>query len=221
MKICVWGGVYHYNWIGQMIYRLIKRLFDIIAGLIGLVIFVPVYIIIKICYLVSGDFHAVIYSQVRVGKNGKKFRIYKFRSMEWDADKKLKELLKQKKYKKQWDNFQKLEDDPRITKVGRVIRRGSIDEIPQFLNVFLGQMSMVGPRPLVPGEIEEHGGDLKKYSAVKPGMTGYWATRGRSDNDYEDRLKMEYYYVENRGIVLDVKILFRTVKIVLKGDGAR
>lgn len=204
-----------------MIYRLIKRLFDIIASLIGLVIFVPVYIIIKICYLVSGDFHAVIYSQVRVGKNGKKFRIYKFRSMVWDADKKLKELLKQKRYKEQWDNFQKLEDDPRITKVGRVIRRGSIDEIPQFLNVFLGQMSMVGPRPLVPGEIEEHGGDLKKYCAVKPGMTGYWATRGRSDNDYEDRLKMEYYYVENRGIVLDVKILFRTVKIVFKGDGAR
>ncbi len=220
VKLQTGGGAY-YSWIGQMLYALIKRLFDIVASLVGLVVLVPVCIVIKICYLVGGDFYPIIYSQTRVGKNGKKFKIYKFRSMVWDAEKQLEDLLKQEKYKKQWAEFQKLDDDPRITKVGKIIRRGSIDEMPQFLNVLIGQMSMVGPRPLVPGEIEEHRGDQKKYCSVKPGMTGYWATRGRSDNDYEDRLKMEYYYAENRGLMLDMKILARTVKIVLVGSGAK
>ena len=204
-----------------MFYALIKRLFDIVAGLVGVVIFIPVYLIVKIAYMVKGDFHPVIFSQVRVGKKEKEFHILKFRSMVWNAEEQLEELLKQEKYKKQWDEFQKLEDDPRITRVGKIIRRGSIDEIPQFFYVFLGQMSMVGPRPLVPGELKEHKGDAKKYCSAKPGMTGYWATRGRSDNDYDDRLKMEYYYVENRGFLLDLKILARTVKIVLVGSGAK
>lgn len=203
-----------------MIYAIIKRLFDIIAGVLGVVILVPVYLVIKIAYFLGGDYHPVIFSQVRVGKNGKKFRILKFRSMVWDADKKLEELLKEPENKKQWDKYQKLEKDPRVTSVGRVTRVGSIDEIPQFLNVLFGQMSLVGPRPLVPGEIEMHGGSLKKYCSVKPGMTGYWAMRGRSDVDYEDRLKMEYYYIENRGLVLDIKIIFRTVAAVFRrGDG--
>lgn len=204
-----------------MFYTFVKRLFDIIAGLVGLLILVPLTVVIKIAYMLSGDFYSIFYSQPRVGKDGRIFKIYKFRSMAWDADEQLQKLLKYKKYRKQWEEFQKLDDDPRITKIGRVIRRGSIDEVPQFLNVLFGQMSLIGPRPLVPGELKEHKGDEKKYCSVKPGITGYWATRGRSDNDYEDRLKMEYFYIENQSFSLDVKIFFRTIKIVIKGDGAK
>ena len=205
----------------KMFYFCIKRLFDIVASLLGVILLVPVAIIIKIAYLCSGDMHPIFYRQVRVGKDGKEFKIIKFRSMVWNASEMLEEMLKKEKYRKQWEEFQKIDDDPRITKVGNYIRRGSIDEIPQFVNVLLGQMSVVGPRPLVPGEIKEHKGDQVKYCSVKPGMTGYWATRGRSDNDYGDRLKMEYYYVENQSFLLDIKILFRTVRIVIRGDGAK
>ncbi len=204
-----------------MVYKFFKRVLDIIIGLVGLIVLVPVWLIVKICYMYTGDFHRVIFSQKRVGKNGKVFKIYKFRSMVWDAEKKLKELLKQKKYKEEWDEYQKLGDDPRTTKIGKIIRKGSIDEIPQFFNVLIGQMSVVGPRPLVPGELEEHGGDPKKYNSVKPGMTGYWTTRGRSDVDYKKRLKLEYYYIDHQSFALDVKIFFRTIGAVFRKSGAK
>ncbi|MBQ8984449.1 sugar transferase [Candidatus Saccharibacteria bacterium] len=204
-----------------MVYKFFKRLFDIVFGLIGLVLLIPLTLILKVAYMCTGDFHRIIYGQTRVGKNGKEFRLYKFRSMVWDADARLEELLKKEKYKKQWEEYQKLDNDPRITKIGKVIRRGSIDEIPQFINVLLGQMSIIGPRPLVPGEIKMHKGDAKKYNSVKPGMTGYWATRGRSDVDYDERLKMEYYYIDNQSFTLDIKIFFRTIKAVFRKDGSK
>ena len=141
--------------------------------------------------------------------------------MAWDAEKQLEKLLEKKKYREQWEAYQKLDHDPRITKVGKVIRRLSIDEVPQFVNLFLGQMSLVGPRPLVPGELKEHQGKAEIYESVKPGITGYWAVRGRSNNDYEDRLKMEYYYVENCSILLDIKIIFWTAGAVFRKDGAK
>ncbi|MBR5408625.1 sugar transferase [Candidatus Saccharibacteria bacterium] len=205
----------------RTIYLFFKRAFDIVIGLIGLLILIPAIIIIKIAYMCTGDFHRVIYGQTRVGKGGKEFKIYKFRSMVYDADKQLKDLLEKKKYRAQWEKYQKLEDDPRITKVGKVIRRGSIDEIPQFLNILLGQMSLIGPRPLVPGELKQHKGNPEIYNSVKPGMTGYWATRGRSDIDYEDRLKMEYYYIENQSFLLDTKIFFRTIRAVFRKEGTK
>ena len=204
-----------------MLYRFFKRLFDIIFGLIGLVFLIPITVIVKIAYMCTGDFHRIFYMQERVGYKGKHFKILKFRSMAWDAEEQLKELLKKKKYREQWEAFQKLDHDPRITKVGKVIRRGSIDEFPQFLNVLFGQMSLVGPRPLIPGELKEHKGDAEIYESVKPGITGYWAVRGRSNNDYEDRLKMEYYYAKNCGLILDLKIILWTFKAVLKKDGAK
>ena len=204
-----------------MLYRFCKRLFDIICGLIGLVFLIPITLIVKIAYMCTGDFHRIFYVQERIGRKGKHFKILKFRSMAWDAEEQLKKLLKNKKYREQWEAFQKIDDDPRITKVGKVIRRGSVDEFPQFLNVLIGQMSLVGPRPLIPGELEEHNGNAKIYESVKPGITGYWAVRGRSNNDYEDRLKMEYYYAKNCGVKLDIKIILWTFKAVLKKDGAK
>ena len=205
----------------MLVYKFFKRLFDIFVGLLGLIILVPVTMIIKIAYVCTGDYHRIIYGQTRVGKEGKEFRIYKFRSMVWNADEELQTLLKKKKYREQWERYQKIDNDPRITKVGKIIRSGSIDEMPQFLNVFLGQMSLIGPRPLIPGELKAHKGDPKKYYAVRPGITGYWTTRGRSDVDYEDRLKMEYYYVDNQSFALDIKIFFRTIKAVFRKDGEK
>ncbi|MBO7720732.1 sugar transferase [Candidatus Saccharibacteria bacterium] len=205
----------------KMFYLFVKRVFDIVVSLVGLIFLVPVALIIKIAYLCEKDTHPIIYGQTRIGKNEKEFKILKFRSMVWDADEKLEELLKKEKYRKQWEEFRKIDDDPRVTKVGKTIRIGSIDETPQFINVFLGQMSLIGPRPLVPGELKAHKGKKEIYYSVKPGITGYWATRGRSDVDYDDRLKMEYFYVENCGLILDIKILFRTVRAIFKKNGAK
>lgn len=193
-------------------------------GLVGLIILIPLTVIIKLVYICTGDFHPIFYTQERIGKNGKTFKIIKYRSMIPNADETLEKLLKQKKYRDQWEEYQKLDNDPRITKVGKIIRNGSIDEFPQFVNVLLGQMSMVGPRPLVPGELKEHGGkakDIEKYQSVKPGVTGYWAMRGRSDNDYAERLKLEYFYIDNRGIVLDLKIMLNTFGVVFRQEGAK
>lgn len=204
-----------------MFYLVIKRIFDLICGIFGCVLLLPITLFIKLAYMFSGDFHSIFYSQVRVGKNGKEFKIYKFRSMVPNAGEVLKELLKDPKYKKEWKDYQKLSDDPRITKVGKIIRHGSIDETPQFFNVLIGQLSMIGPRPLIPGELEEHNGNPKIYESVKPGITGWWAVNGRSAMDYEERLELEYYYVKNRSLKLDAKIFFKTFLVVGKHEGAK
>lgn len=204
-----------------MWYRFVKRLFDIVCGLVGLVILIPMTVVVKIAYICTGDFHRIFYTQERIGYKGKHFKIIKYRSMAWDADEQLEKLLQKKKYREQWEAFQKIDRDPRITKVGKVLRKGSIDEFPQFINLLLGQMSLIGPRPLVPGELKEHKGKAEIYESVKPGITGYWAARGRSNNDYEDRLKMEYYYIENCSITLDMKIIFWTIRAVFKKEGAK
>ena len=202
-------------------YRFVKRLFDVLVGLIGCLFLIPLTIIIKLVYILSGDFHRIFFAQSRVGLSGKPFKIYKYRSMVWDAEEQLQLLLKNEKYHNQWEKFQKIDNDPRITKIGKILRKFSLDEFPQFFNLLLGQMSFVGPRPLVPGELKEHKGKPAIYESVKPGITGYWAVRGRSKNDYEDRLKMEYYYIENRSLILDIKIIFWTFGAVVKKDGAK
>ena len=137
-----------------------------------------------------------------------------------DADEILKELLKQENYRKEWEENQKFENDPRITKVGRFIRKTSIDELPQLLNVLVGDMSLVGPRPLVKNELEMHGG-LKLYQKVNPGITGWWGCNGRSNIDYRERLELEYYYVKNCSLYLDILCIIRTFFAVLKKDGAK
>lgn len=201
-------------------YLYLKRLFDIIVGLIGALLLIPITVVLKIVFLCSGDTGRLMFKQQRIGKDGKPFGIYKFRSMAQDADKQLKELLKIERYRKEWEENQKFEDDPRITKLGHYLRKTSIDELPQMLNLLKGDMSLVGPRPLVPGELEKHGG-TELYWKVKPGITGWWASHGRSDIDYEERLKMEYYYVENCSFWIDVVCIFKTISAVLKHKGAK
>ena len=202
-------------------YIFFKRTFDIMLSLIGVIFLIPLYIIIRLAYFCTGDFHRIIYTQTRVGKNGKLFKMYKFRTMVINADEELKKLLKNPEYKKEWEEYHKIENDPRITKVGRFLRKSSIDETPQFINVFIGQLSVIGPRPLIPGEIEKHRGNKKLYESVKPGLTGWWAVNGRSNQTYNERLKLEYYYVKHCSLALDFKILLKTFATVLKKSGAK
>lgn len=202
-------------------YWFLKRAFDILFSIIGLFFLIPIYLIIRLAYIFTGDFHRIIYSQVRVGKNGKRFKMYKFRTMVPDADMKLKELIKQPRYQDEWQKYHKIEDDPRITRVGRSIRHGSVDELPQIINVLIGQLSIIGPRPLVPGEIEEYQGEKELYESVRPGITGWWAVNGRSNMDSEKRLALEYYYIDNASLGLDIKIFFKTIDAVFSKNGAK
>lgn len=204
----------------QILYLKIKRILDIVFSLLGLFFLVPIAVVVKIAYLISGDKAKILYCQKRVGKSGRLFRMWKFRTMVPDADVRLKELLKRDEYRKQWEENQKIANDPRITKVGQFLRKTSIDELPQLLNVLRGDMSFVGPRPLVVNELSVHEG-LRLYQKVKPGITGWWGCNGRSNIEYRERLELEYYYVKNCSFYLDVLCIFRTIFVVFKRDGAQ
>jgi len=204
----------------KSIYFFIKRIFDILCSLIGLILLLPITIIVKLAYICTGDFKSIFYTQKRIGKNGEVIGIYKFRSMVPNADEVLKELLKDPKYKKEWKENQKFENDPRITKIGKILRKTSLDELPQFINVFTNDMSLIGPRPLVKGELDEHNGDHQIYESVKPGITGWWACNGRSATTYEKRLELEYYYAKNCSLLLDIKCILLTIKAVITKTGA-
>lgn len=201
-------------------YLLFKRLLDILFGVCGLVLLLPVCAFLKIVLLFTGDRGKLLYQQERVGKDGRIIKIYKFRSMVVDSQEQLEELLKGEHYRREWEETQKIEDDPRITKIGHYLRKTSLDELPQLLNVIKGDMSLVGPRPLVPGELQLHGGS-PLYWQVKPGITGWWASHGRSDINYKERLEMEYYYVNNCSLKLDIICIYKTMIAVLEQKGAR
>lgn len=207
--------------ISRMFYFFVKRIFDIICSLIGVILIIPISIILKIIYMINGDFSSIFYKHIRIGKHGKPFYMYKYRTMVPNADEVLKELLKQRKYKKEWKENHKLEDDPRITKVGKFLRKSSIDELPQFINVLIGDMSLIGPRPLVPGELDKYKGDHSIYESVRPGITGWWACNGRSDTTYKKRLELEYYYIKYCSILMDIAVIFLTIKAVLFKTGAK
>ena len=207
--------------INKATYLIVKRLFDIICALIGILFLIPIALVVYISYIISGDFHCIIYSHNRVGKNGKIFKLYKFRSMVYNADEVLKELLKDPKYKEEWHQNHKLDNDPRITKMGNILRKTSLDEMPQFINVLKGDMSLIGPRPLIIGELDEHNGDHKIYESMRPGITGWWACNGRSATTYKKRLELEYYYINNCSILLDIKCIFKTIGAVMQKSGAK
>ena len=207
--------------IKENLYLFVKRSFDVIVSIIGVALLIPIILVLKLIFMCTGDFKPIMFKQKRVGKFGKNIYIYKIRSMVPNAEEELKKLLKNKKYKKEWEENQKLENDPRITKIGKIIRKTSIDEIPQFINVLKGDMSLIGPRPLVVNELDNHGGNHRVYESVRPGITGWWACNGRSSIDYDERLDLEYYYVNNKSISLDIKCIWKTITAVLSKNGAK
>ena len=196
-----------------------KRLFDIICSLIGLIIISPIFILIGILIRLE-DGKAPIFKQERIGKNGKVFKLYKFRSMVPHADDILKEMLKDPKIKKEYKKNMKLANDPRITKVGNILRKTSLDELPQLINVLKGDMSLIGNRPYLPREKEDMGEYYQDIIKSKPGITGYWQVKGRSNITFKDRLKLERFYSNNMCLKMDIKIFFLTFYVVLFGKGA-
>lgn len=209
-------------WYNISMYSGVKRLLDIVFGVFGLILLVPLSIAVKIAYIANGDFDGIFYNQIRIGKDGKKFRMFKFRTMSKNADKKLAEVVNANaKTKAEYKKNHKLSDDPRITKVGKVIRRLSLDEIPQSINVLIGQMSLVGNRPYLLREKTEMGSYYKPITSVKPGITGYWQISGRNNLSFKKRLELEKYYSEYASFKLDCKILFRTLSVVIIGRGAK
>ena len=206
--------------VNKTFYLCVKRIFDIFVSMIGLVILIPIAVIIKIANMLTGDFHSIFFVQDRIGKDGKLFKFYKFRTMVPNADEVLKDLLKDKKLKAEYDKNKKLKNDPRITKVGRIIRKCSIDETPQFINVFLGDMSLIGNRPYLPREKKDMGKYYDDIVSTKPGLTGYWQTSGRNDVSFHRRLELEQEYSGRACLSMDLKIFFKTFIVVLFGRGA-
>lgn len=204
----------------SILFAFIKRTLDIIGSLILLILTSPLYLIIGFFYLFGESKGPLLFKQLRIGKNGKKFYIYKIRTMVVNAEEKLKS--DKQLYQKYLKNNYKLEphEDPRITKLGRFLRKTSLDEIPQFINVLKGEMSLVGPRPVVEEELKEYGSRIHHFLSVKPGITGYWQVSGRSNVGYPERVNLELYYVYNQTLYLDLIILFKTVKSVIVKKGA-
>lgn len=203
------------------VYLFIKRVTDILVSILGIIVLIPLTLIVKILYMLSGDFHSIFYFHERIGKNGKPFKMLKFRTMVTNSQEILEEMLKDKKYKKEWEEYHKFENDPRITKVGKILRKTSLDEIPQIINILKGDMSLIGPRPMLEEEVDAYGKNKTKLLSMRPGLTGWWACNGRSCTTAKKRRQLELYYIDNCSILLDIKIIFKTFVVVLKRDGAK
>ncbi|GHU79572.1 multidrug MFS transporter [Clostridia bacterium] len=198
-------------------YLITKRIFDIVFSMLALIVTSPISLITAIAIKIEDPTGSIIYKQIRIGKNGVPFSFYKFRSMIANADK-LQEKL-QKNYDPN-SPFYKIKGDPRITKVGRFIRKYSIDELPQFLNVIRGQMSIVGPRPLQPHEAEDIPGYLDQRQKVVPGLTCFWQVDERSDGIAPSRIQNDLRYIRNQSFAVDIGLVIRTVPAVFSGKGA-
>lgn len=197
----------------KIIYNFIKRLIDIFVSLLGLIVLLPILIIIPVIIRIDSR-GPIIFSQDRIGKNGDIFKMYKFRSMVVNAES-LKEELANKN--EMSGPMFKMKDDPRITKIGKFIRKTSIDELPQLINVLKGEMSLVGPRPSLPKEVEKFESWMLKRLDVKPGLTCYWQVMGRNNIDFEEWMKLDIKYIDERTTFLDIKLIFKTF-FVLFGD---
>lgn len=206
----------------KVLYKITKRAIDIIGAIIEIILLIPTIILVYIARkILKEDQGPLFYKQLRYGKNGKIFKLYKFRSMCINADKKLKEYLDNNEdAKNEFEKTHKLQKDPRITKLGNFLRKTSLDELPQMINILKGEMSFVGPGPVISEEVEEYGVNKDKFLSVTPGLTGYWQVNGRSNTTYEERMLMELYYVENCSLWLDTKIFFKTFITVFKKEGA-
>ena len=205
---------------GKWIYLFFKRLIDIIISLVALFCMIPLFLVLYIIYHCGRDRGPLFYKQERVGKKGRKFMIYKFRSMIVGAEDKLRE--NPQLYQAYVKNNYKLppESDPRITRLGRFLRKTSIDELPQFINILKGEMTLIGPRPIIEKELREYGDQVDKLLSVTPGAMGYWQASGRSNIGYPKRCKYELYYVDHASFIFDLKILFKNIISIFKGEGA-
>jgi len=198
----------------------IKRFLDLAVVIIGGLFILPLLLIIAVLVKVSSP-GPVLYGHKRLGMNGKYFTAYKFRSMVIDAHERLQKLFESNpEIKKEWDKNHKLQNDPRVTAIGRFLRRTSMDEFPQLINILKGEMSLVGPRPIVDEEVSKYGEDFNWVFSVKPGMTGMWQVSGRSEADYAARVLYDTYYLQSWSVWLDIWILFMTIGAVLRGKGA-
>ncbi len=197
----------------------LKRAMDIIGSLILITLFSPVLIVIA--FLIHRDGGSSLYSQARVGYGGRSFKCYKFRSMIMDSQQFLEDFLASNpEAQAEWDKDFKLKDDPRVTRIGSFLRKTSLDELPQLFNVLKGDMSLVGPRPVVANELTRYGALTQKYMSARPGMTGLWQVSGRNDTTYRERISLDYYYIENWGIHTDMLLMFKTLAVIFQGRGA-
>ncbi|MCC4390226.1 sugar transferase [Limosilactobacillus reuteri] len=200
----------------RFMYHSIKRVFDFIAAICGVIILSPVMLVIAI--LIKAEDHGpVFYKQVRVGKNGKKFKMYKFRSMFVNADQMLAKLKEQNDVD---GPMFKMKDDPRITKIGHFIRKHSLDELPQFLNVIKGEMSLVGPRPPLPSEVAGYSDYDKQRLYVTPGCTGLWQATERNEVGFNEMVQLDIQYIKRASFMFDLWIIWKTVEIVIKPNGS-
>lgn len=201
-------------------HRVIKRILDLFLVLVGLILGLPVFVIIALMIKLDSP-GAVIYRHERIGKNGKPFRLWKFRTMVHDADEQLANLMEQDPaLSKEWKSNHKIKNDPRITRVGRWLRRSSMDELPQLVNILVGEMSLVGPRPIVAEEVKHYENGIRLYEKVRPGLSGLWQVSGRSDTSYRYRVSLDEYYIRHWSIWLDIYILLKTVSVVLRRTSA-
>ena len=199
-------------------YRVMKRGFDIILSACAILVLAPFMLLI--CLIIKIDSKGpALFVHNRIGKNGHPLPLYKFRSMYMNAEAMIADFTPEQKA--EWEQNFKLDHDPRITRIGRILRKTSLDELPQLFNIIRGDLSIVGPRPVITEELEKYGKNKDKFLSVTPGLTGYWQAYARSDCSYEKRMEMELYYVENANLLWDIKIIFATVGAVLKGRGAK
>jgi len=198
-------------------YFFVKRLIDIFGSLVGLILLSPLFLFVSFSIKKEDSKGPVFFSQYRVGKEGKLFRMYKFRSMCIDAEEKLETLLEHNEVS---GAMFKIKDDPRVTKIGKFIRKTSIDELPQLYNVLRGEMSLVGPRPPLLREVEEYSEYEKQRLIIKPGCTGKWQVSGRNDVNFDEMVLLDLEYIEDLSILNDLKIIFETFKVIVKPKGA-
>ena len=197
-----------------------KRFIDLFLLLISSPITIPVVLIVSLAIKISSP-GPVFYGHKRTGRNGREFKCWKFRSMVIDADKQLEKILAENpQMRAEWEKDRKFTNDPRVTKIGKILRKTSIDEIPQFFNILTGEMSFIGPRPVTEPELKKYGNKAEFILSVQPGLSGMWQISGRSDTGYEERVTLDSYYIQNWSVWLDIWIIIKTVYVVLRGKGA-
>jgi lipopolysaccharide/colanic/teichoic acid biosynthesis glycosyltransferase len=198
-------------------YLFMKRLMDVVGALCGLIFLSPVFLIVAILIKLEDPKGPILFKQTRMGKNEQEFGMYKFRSMVTDAEEKLKDLLQHNEVS---GAMFKMKDDPRVTKIGKFIRKTSIDELPQLLNVLKGDMSLVGPRPPLLREVKEYTSYDKQRLLITPGCTGLWQVTDRNSVGFKEMVELDLEYINKRGIIYDFKIILKTVLVMIKSNGA-